>query len=246
MVRTLSLAALLLAAVAVSAPAQDVEPKRNTKLYKTPKDCFEAVLAATEKRDARALVDCFTPEAVKQIAGDIAGQNVFMREQTKRFKEKDGGTPDEATLKRIKPMMDLLDKHGLTEKATKDLLPKTSRPTKKEREALLKLVKKPEQFVVDNLTAQAKSDPGPKPKDGPKPTLADVKIDGDKATANVVTTINVPDDKDKAGKREIKQPMKFEKINGGWRFNPQPDRKDDEEPKLKDKAKDGLKDKKEK
>jgi hypothetical protein len=251
MLRMLSLAGLLLAALALSVPAQDVEPKRNTKLYKTPKDCFEAVLAASEKKDARAMVDCFTPEAVKQIAGDLAGQSFFMRDQAegKQFKDKDVAKPDEETLKRLKPLLDVLDKHGLTAKATKDLRPKTTfRPTKKEREALLKLVKKPEQFVVDYMTAQAKAETTPRPKDAPKPKLADVKIDGDKATANVVVTFSSPaKDKDKDEKREIKQPIKFEKIDGGWRVNPQPDRKDeDDQATPKDKVKDGLKDKKEK
>src|SRR6059058_4256109 len=102
MTRTLSLAGLLLAALALCVPAQDVEPKRNVKLHKTPKDCFEAVLAATEKRDARAMVDCFTPEAVKQIAGDMAGQGFFMRDQAEgKGLDKQGAKPDEATLKRL-------------------------------------------------------------------------------------------------------------------------------------------------
>jgi len=251
MTRTLSLAGLLLAAVAVSVPAQDVEPKRGTKVYKTPKECFEAVLAASEKRDARAMVDCFTPDAIKQIAGDLAGQSFFLRDQAegKGFKDKEGAKPDEETLKRLKPMLDVLDKHGLTAKATKDLRPKTAfRPTKKEREALLKLVKKPEAFVVDYMTAQNKANPAPNTKDQPKPKLADVKIDGNKATANVVVTFSSPaKDKDKDEKREIKQPIKFEKIDGGWRVNPQPDRKDeDDQATPKDKVKDGFKDKKDK
>jgi hypothetical protein len=246
--RTLCLAGLLLSALALSVPAQDVEPKRNVKLHKTPKDCFEALMAASEKRDARAMVDCFTPEAIKQMAGDVAGQSFFFRDQAegKLFKDKDVAKPDEATLKRLKPVLEVLDKHGLTEKATKDLKPKGFRPTKKEREALLKLIKKPEQFVVDFMNAQEKGSTRPARKDAPKPTLADLKIDGDKATANLVIYLQLPSaDKDKAEKREIKQPITFQKIDGGWRVNPQPDRKEDE-PKLKDNVKDGFKDKKEK
>src|SRR3954452_1492249 len=150
MIRTLSLGGLLLAALVVSASAQDVEPKYKAKIYKTPKDCFEAVLAASEKRDARTLVDCFTPDAVKQMAGDLASQGFFLRDQAegKAFKDKEKGKPDEETAKRLKPMLDVLDKHGLTEKATKDLRPKGFRASKKEREALLKLVKDPAAFAI--------------------------------------------------------------------------------------------------
>jgi len=250
MFRMLTLGGLLLAALVVSASAQDAEPKTKAKIHKTPQACFDAVLAASEKRDARALVGCFTPEAVKQMAGDLASQGFFLRDQAegKLFKDKDGAKPDEETLKRLKPMLDVLDKHGLTVKATKDLRPKGFRPTKKEREALLKLVKKPEEFAVDFMAVQYKAAPRPSPnKDEPKPKLEDLKIDGDKATANVVVTLRVPADKDKGKEdpRQIKQPVTFQKIDGGWRVNPEANRKDEDElPKLKDNVKDGFKDKK--
>ena len=241
MIRILTLGGLLLAALAVGAAAQDTEPKRKAKTYKTPQEVFDAVLTAKDKRDARAMVECFTPEAVKQIATDIATQGFFLRDRAEgKFGKDQGKDAVEAEAKKLKPLLDVLDKHGLTEKATKDLRPANFRPTKEQREGLQKLIKDPEKLVVDFMTAQAKIEPPPpQGKDQPKPKLSDVKIDGDKATANVVVTLKAGNES-----KEIKQPVRFQKVNGGWRVNPQPDRdKPDDAPKLKDGA---VKDKAEK
>jgi hypothetical protein len=239
MIRTLALGGLLLAALVVGASAQDTEPKRKAKVYKTPQEVFEAVLAARQKRDARAMVDCFTPEAVKRIATDLAVQSFFVRDRAEGKYLKDQGKDKiEEEAKKLKPQLDVLDKHGLTEKATKDLRPANFRATKEQREGLRKLIKDPEAFVVEFMTAQAKAEPRPpEGKDDPKPKLADVKTDGDKGTGNVVVTLKAGNES-----KEIKQPVLFRKVNDGWRIDPQPE-KEEQAPKGKDAA---VKDKAEK
>jgi hypothetical protein len=226
-IRTLTLAGLVLAALAVSATAQkdEKEPKEKAKVYKTPQECFDAVLKAIEKKDARAMIDCFTPESQKQMAADFVAQGVFFRAQAEK---------NEDFAKKYKPLLETLDKHGVTEKATKDLKIKGFRVNnKKDREAILKLVKDPAAFAAAFMTTMDKVEPRPDEKDQPKPKLTDVKIDGDKAKGQVVSTIKLKD-KDKEEVKEEKEPVTFEKINGSWRVAADADRKD-EEPKSKDK-----------
>jgi hypothetical protein len=236
--RSLTLAALMLAALAACAAAQkDKEDKDKDKdkpkAYKTPQDCFDAILAAIEKKDAPALVGTLTPSAQKRMAATSAGQGVHLRALAEG---KDKGKKNEELAKLYKPLLDVLDKHGLTEEATKDLdMDKQGRLTTKGEVAAMKLVKDPTAFLTDFMSASIKMDKGPEKKDEPKPKLTDVKIDGDKATATVIDSIHVKQkDKDDQVK-EIKRPVEFEKIKGGWRIDPFPESKEKDEKDKKDK-----------
>src|SRR4051794_21720146 len=138
MIRTLTLCGLLLAALAASAAQKDKDEKPKdkdllkAKAYKTPTEVFDAAVAAMGKKDWAVMVSCFTPEAQKQMAVDLAMQGTFMRSQAegklvkdKRLKDndKDKGEPepDEKLRKKYKPVFDVMDGHGLTEKALKDV-----------------------------------------------------------------------------------------------------------------------------
>jgi hypothetical protein len=229
MVRTLTLCGLL-AALTVSAAQKDKDEKPKDKeapkTYKTPKEVFEAAVTAMTKKDFPAMVSCFTPEAHKQMATDLAAQGLLIRAKAE---------DDEKIMTKYKPVFEVLDKHGLTKAATKDLKIKGFRPTKEDRAALLKLIKDPAAFTAASLAAQDKASGGD--KDEPKPSLTDVKIDGDKASANIVIKFTVkPKDKDKEEVRENKQPVTFSKIKGGWLIDPE------EEAPAKDKDKEKKKD----
>src|SRR4051794_38526403 len=158
MIRTLTLCGLLLAALAASAAQKDKDEKPKdkdlpkAKAYKTPTEVFDAAVAAMGKKDWAVMVSCFTPEAQKQMAVDLAMQGTFMRSQAegklvkdKRLKDKDKEEPEpeEKRRKKYKPVFDVMDGHGLTEKALKDVKIKGFRPSKEDREAILKLVKDP-------------------------------------------------------------------------------------------------------
>jgi hypothetical protein len=247
MIRTLTLGGLLLAALAVSAAQKDKDEKPKdkdkeqpkAKVYKTPKDAFDAAVAAMSKKDYAIMVSCFTPEAHKQMAADLAMQGMFIRGKAEGgpAKDKEKGEPDEKAMKQYKPVFDVMDKHGLTKAATKDLKSKGFRASKEDREAILKLVKDHAAFAAAFMTAQDKASDAPE-RDDPKPTLTDVKVDGDKASGNVVVKFKVKaKDKDAEEVRERKQPVTFSKIKGGWLIDPEADEKDAPAPPDKDKGK---------
>src|SRR5262249_46649248 len=191
------LAGLLAAVVAASGAAQ-------TKVYKTPEDVFDAAKAAAKKGDLKAYFALVEPESVKLVAAGLALTGVNMRALSASGKiDKDAS----------KPSLDVRDKHGLTADATKKVKPgpmeKDAEKVIKAAKPLLGLIKDKSAFVADVLTASQKSS-----KKGDedfkvlaKAKLKDVKIDGDKATGNVVNTI--------AGK-ERTDPITFVKVGKGW------------------------------
>ena len=218
MFRTAAAAALLLAALAATAGAQKDEKK--AKLYKTPQEVFDAAEDAEAKKDSKTMAACLAPESQKEFAALLAVLAVEKRRMAKDEKDADKRA---ALVKAAKPANEVLDKHGLTEKATKDVkFAETPKENKQIRKALDELIKKPEAFLADMLAA---SDFIGGDKDKPKSKLTGVKIDGDKATGVVVT-----EGKDKG--KERKEPVKFVKVNGGWRIL----LRGDDEKESKDKA----------
>jgi hypothetical protein len=205
MFRTIAAAALLLAALAVTAGAQKDKDEKKAKLYKTPQEVFDAAEAAEAKKDSKTMAACLAPASQKEFAALLA---VIAVEKRRAAKDEKDEKKREALAKEAKPANEILDKHGLTEKATKDVrFADTPKENKQVRKTLDELIKKPEAFLAEML---AVSDflGGDKDK---KSKLTDVKIDGDKATGTVVT-----EGKDKG--KERKEPVGFVKINGGWRI----------------------------
>jgi len=236
MVRTLTLCGLLLAALAVCAAQKDKDEKPKDKdkeqpkarTYKTPQAVFDAAVASMSKKDYAVMVTCFTPEAQQQMAVDLATQGLFFRGKA---------DDDEKIQTRFKPAFEVMDKHGLTKAATKDVKIKGFRPSKEDRAAILKLVKDPAAFAAAYMTAQEKANEGGDKDQPPKPELKDLKIDGDKASGNIVVTFKVKGkDKDVEAVRERKQPVNFSKIKGGWLIDPEEEPKDGPA-KAKDKEK---------
>jgi hypothetical protein len=206
MFRTAAIAALLLAALAVTAGAQKDKDEKKAKLYKTPQEVFDAVEEAEAKKDYKTFVACFAPETQKDFALLLAIEAVEKRRAAKN--EKDEKRREERA-KAAKASNDVLDKHGLTEKATKGVkFGESPKEAKEIRKTVYGLIKKPEAFFVEMLPL---SDFLGGEKDKPKSKLTGVKIDGDKASGTVVT-----EGKDKG--KERKEPVKFVKIGGGWRI----------------------------
>jgi len=194
------------------------------------------------KKDYAALVSCFTPEAHKQMAVDLAMQGMLMRSHAEGKPAKDkekSAEPDEKLLKTYKPVIEVLDRNGLTKAATKDLKITGFRASKEVREAILKRVKDPAAFAAAAMAALEKTNAGPADEE-PNATLTGVKIDGDKASGTVVAKLKVkPKDKDKEDVRERRQPVTFSKIKGGWLIEVEEEPKDaPSPPKDKEKKKD--------
>src|SRR4051812_17574479 len=107
MFRTAAAAALLLAALAVTAGAQKDKGEKKAKLYKTPQEVFDAAEAAEEKKDFKTLAACFAPETQKEFAVIVATLAVVKRRAATQ--EKDAEKRAEL-LKALKGANDVLDR----------------------------------------------------------------------------------------------------------------------------------------
>lgn len=200
--RMMTLAALLLPALALAVAAQKDKGKAKEKAYDTPQEVFTAAFNAVSRKDIKTFVTCYSPEAQKEMAGDEALGGLRFREILQR-------KGNEKFLEKFKPVLAVLDRHGLTEKATKDL---NELDRAKASAAALKLIKDPAAFLVDYMEARVKANPGGEEEDL-KPKLADVKVEGNKAKGMLVVTIDG---------RESKVPMEFVKAGAGWKIGPRP------------------------
>jgi hypothetical protein len=196
-------AALILLVVAPPAFAQ------KAALYKTPQECFEAGSRAFAKGDHKTWVGCLAPESQKQLAAEFGVQFALERAAVAELKDKDQAA---AAAKAFAPLFAVLDKHGLTAKATKAV---TKGKDKKEREAARKIVldavKDPQAFLVDFFEAMEKLDNLTKEKDNASEKLTGVEIDGDTASATIERTVKGKD-------KPSKEKATFVKVGGGWRL----------------------------
>lgn len=193
----LTLAALLGFSFSALCEDKKPEPPPSAKVYKSPEAVYAASVAAGEKGDAEAAVHCVAPSAHADMAAFLA----FNALSARRLSEKQP--------KLFAGVLAVLDKHGLTEKATKEI---SATDQKAAVKALAPLIKKPTEFAIEMSTAQhefAAKMGGKKAKVTHK--LTDLGIDGDKATAKAVMTM---------GDQTFEQPMKFVKVGKGWKMLP--------------------------
>jgi hypothetical protein len=192
-------AGLLILALAVTAAA-DTDKE---KVYKTPQAVFEAAKTAAKKKDMRTFVGCLTPDSQKLFTGQLVLAGVL----TKAF----AGLDPSGKLKEVvKPIDDLMAKHGLTEEALKKFKPsKDPKETGKAMRAMADLIKDRTGFCVEIAALFEKSMPKKGKAAFENEELKDVKIDGDKAKGVLVS---------KDGEKERKVPIDFAKIGGGWKL----------------------------
>jgi hypothetical protein len=190
----------VLLVLALSAPGEDKkpEPPPSARLYKSPEAVYAASVAAGEKDDAEAAVHCVAPSAHADLAAFLAFNALTARKLSDKRPRLFAG------------VLAVLDRHGLTEEATRDV---SGTDQKAAVKALAALIKKPIDFAIEMSAAQhefaAKMGAAKKPKVTHK--LTDLKIDGRKATATVVMTL---------GDQTFEQPMAFVKVGEGWKMLP--------------------------
>jgi hypothetical protein len=191
------LAGLLAAVVAASAAAQ-------AKVYKTPQEVFDAIKEAAKKGDLKAYYALVEPESVRRLAAALAVSTHGLRTAA------DAGKLEMKMKERFKPVFAVMDKHGLTSAASKKIkrieLDEDPAKTVKAARPLLELIKDQRGFVADMLTTLTGKD-DEKLKLLAKARLKDVKIDGDRATGQVVNTV-------KGKERSTRQ--EFVKVGKGW------------------------------
>jgi hypothetical protein len=217
------LAGLLMAAASLTASAAADKDKEKGKSYDSPQAVFDAAQAANKKDDYKTLIDCLSPAAQKQMASSMAFGALNQQSAAQgndKFKEQ------------FKPIIAALEKHGLGFDVAKKIKIDDLSPDgiKKATSDVGALIKDPAAFAADLMEAYSKTEGfnAKPPKDAPEPKLADVKIDGDKAKGVIAVTIEGND---------VKQPVEFVKIDGGWKLAPQPEPAGGGKDKDKDKDK---------
>src|SRR5205807_8466565 len=143
----------------------------------------EAANTARSKDDYKGFVDCLAPASQKRMAASMAYSGLSMKADADegrapaRFKEK------------LEPLVKVMEKHGLTDKATKKIMADSDSGDRARAErALASLIKDPAAFVSE-YTAALEKFSGRKPgKDSGKARLTEVKIAGDKAKGTLLIT----------------------------------------------------------
>ncbi len=198
---------LLLAALSVAAGGTGAT-------YRTPEEVFEAAKKAIAREDWKGVCATFTDNTRDMLAGGLA----MMPLMAKGFAKLAGEDKEKEMLEKIKPLTDVLAKHGLTDAVLKKMEKQGDKGEKGEeaiRKGLKRLVgpiKDRCAFIAEMITVLKKAD-GKGLKDGPLPKdaeLKDLKVDGDHAKGTVVSTVS--------GK-EKRDPIEFRKIGGSWKID---------------------------
>jgi hypothetical protein len=177
-----------------------VPPKAESpvKVYQTPEEAFRAFMAAGEKEDWKTACECLTDETRDKLAAGLIFGGMLATGSARTEEEK----------AKLKPIEDVLAKHGLTKTGKAPAGPKVDL-----EQGIMRLVASIEDrsaFIAEFLAAlkQASDDPTKNPLAGDV-KLEDVKVQGDSATGIAVAKVDG---------REARQPLNFKKVGGGWRI----------------------------
>jgi hypothetical protein len=204
------LALALLAGAAPDPEDTDPEPAYRTKRYTSPRACFDAYAVAVAKKDYKTAYDCLTKDAQKDEAAARVYGMLHLRANTL-------GEFKELLEKTLKPNFDVMEKHGLTDKALKEARIETGglKMPEKTRVALRKFVRKPLALLLDLSDAGEKvAKQSGVAIPGATVTLSGLKIMGNKATGTMTSQY--------AG-HETKGTVEFVKLNVGWKMVPRLD-----------------------
>jgi WD40 repeat protein len=196
-------------------PSTDTTPPESAKGFETPEAVYAAASAAEQRKDAKEYIACHSPEAQQQLALQLAFGGLNQQSAAR-----DPGPQGESFRKDFKPILEALDKHGLTNDVTKDFKLDLSDPAGVEQvnKAMRDLIKDPATFAADMLDAYEKANvPHPPEDQDIKTRVTEVRVEGGNAQGHVVRSLN---GQDMAGK----QPIRFVKLQDGWKLAPTPER----------------------
>lgn len=193
--------------------------------YDSPNAVFDAAKEAGKKKDFVTLCGCMTPDSHDVMAGTMIMAGGMMKAfggMAAGFGGLAGADPEakkklEETQAKLAEIDKVMEKHGVTEEAMKKINPMQGPPENplaafKEMAAPIK--NKPafigEMMQVMDTLNDGDPGGGRSPSEMFEGTLEEVKIDGDKATAVIVST-----GKDKDRRDEVV----FAKVDGGWLFD---------------------------
>ena len=169
--------------------------------YASPEAVATAAKAAIDKKDMGAFYDCLTEESQNTLAGTAVLVGSMMKSGMVAM----GGPEAQAETAEVAAIM---EKHGVTEESLKDANPNPAMMGDSQAiGALANVVKDKRGFVHDVFTVLDKmKQGGPDLSQQFTGELKDLKIDGDKATAKLIT---------QRGEEELD----FRKSAAGWKLH---------------------------
>jgi len=185
--------------------------------HDSPQAAFDAAQAAAKKKDYNALCNCFTPESLDVMAGSMI-MGASMMKAMGGLAALGGEKAKQDFEASCKVLDDVLAKHGVTEDHLKSMQAKNPAASQKDMEAafpkLTAPIKDKPAFIgeiTNPLDSINKGKPGGMGQDNPtemfEGKLENIKIEGDRATAQVVLT---PEGK------EQRESIGFKRVNGSW------------------------------
>ena len=182
--------------------------------HRSPEAVFQTAKTATDNQDWEKFCDCLTPESQDNLAGMLVSGALMVKSMS-GMAAMAGPEKAREVEEKMKPIMAVLEKHGLDEETLNESQAETRRAVGGNRqEAIQKLVspiKDRGKFVGDMIDAMKeigqREDATPFQSDA---RLEDLKIDGDSATGKIVQT--------KKG-TERKDAIRFQKISGSWKID---------------------------
>jgi hypothetical protein len=182
-------------------------------LIRSPQAVFETAKSAAEREDWETFCGCLTPESRDQMAGMLVVVAAMMR-GFGGLAALGGPEKAQAAQAKIKPIVDVLDKHGLDEATLKSMRPtpmQVGQTPPDQLQRVLAPIKDRSQFIADMINAMkqfgAPQDSKPLQSDA---RLENVVIDGDAATGTVVQTRNGVERRDE---------MRFKRIGVSWKID---------------------------
>ncbi len=182
--------------------------------HRSPEAVFQTAKTATENQDWEKFCDCLTPESQDNLAGMLVYGAMMVRSMSGMAAM---AGPDKAreAEEKMKPVMAVLERHGLDEQTLKESQAETQRAVGGNRQEMIQKLVSPikdrGKFVADMINAMREM--GQQENATPFQSdarLEDVKIDGDSATGQIVQTKNGVERKDG---------IRFQKISGRWKID---------------------------
>ncbi len=211
-------ALVLMTAPGCASTSPEAAAQKNDTVYKSPQEVFDAMKQAAKKNDMLAFTRCLDDDIVDlQALTFTVGALMHSGEMIIAANTEQNRAAQ-------KKLLELMAQHGLTQEVWKKLNAdrafgeKIGNPRANPRDPVFQkffeAVKDRPAYLIalKNFANENKWGPGPDPdlgKDFENLHLADVKVNGEKATGIVVG---------KEEGQEEKRPIEFRRINGSWKI----------------------------
>jgi hypothetical protein len=179
--------------------------------YRTPQEVFEAAKKAAQREDWKGVCATLTDDSRDMLAGALVMTPLRFKARAKL-----AGPREKDILAKLKPLDDVLARHGLSETVLNNILAAQADTDPKDAiklsvKKLLAPIRDRCAFIADMFNAlktvnESKARRGPINADA---ELHDVKIKDDRAAGVIVT---------KMGGKEQREPIEFRKVAGSWKI----------------------------